>query len=406
AANLVSVGASLEHVHVPGRAADAAEERLAPGAVEVGMGIHNEPGSGRGRLDLPQLVDRMLAQLLDAKDADRAFLNVNSNEVVLLVNNLGGVSVLELGGITSEVVAQLGGKYGIHPVRILSGTFMTSLNGLGFSLSLLNVVNTDVGGPGMVELLDAPSEVTGWTAPIRKTTWEARNTATRTDDAGASREVKPSGLRMDAGAAMAALTDALERVIAAEPEVTRFDTVVGDGDCGIGLKRGAEAMLKHLGQKPLTGDAVVDVASIVPVVENTMDGTSGALYAIFLNALVHALRVLSPGDATPHLWADALEQSCKALSKYTPARPGDRTLVDALYPFVEVLGRTGDVKQAAEAARKAADETKGMQASLGRAVYVGGSGYEEVPDPGAWGLACFFLGLAGAKPADEGWEKI
>lgn len=137
-----------------------------------------------------------------------------------------------------------------------------------------------------------------------------------------------------------------------------------------------------------------------------MDGTSGALYAIFLNALVHALRVLSPGDATPQLWADALKQSCDALSRYTPARPGDRTLVDALYPFVEVLGKSGDVKQAAEAARKAADETKGMQASLGRTVYVGGSGYEEVPDPGAWGLACFFLGLAGAKPTDEGWEKI
>ena len=137
-----------------------------------------------------------------------------------------------------------------------------------------------------------------------------------------------------------------------------------------------------------------------------MDGTSGALYAIFLNALVHALRVLSPSDATPQLWADALKRSCDALSHYTPARPGDRTLVDALYPFVEVLRQTGDVKKAAEAARKAADETKGMQASLGRTVYVGGSGYEEVPDPGAWGLACFFLGLAGVKPADEGWEKI
>jgi dihydroxyacetone kinase len=35
----------------------------------------------------------------------------------------------------------------------------------------------------------------------------------------------------------------LERVIAAEPEVTKYDTIVGDGDCGIGLKRGAEGEL-------------------------------------------------------------------------------------------------------------------------------------------------------------------
>lgn len=126
-----------------------------------------------------------------------------------------------------------------------------------------------------------------------------------------------------------------------------------------------------------------------------MDGTSGALYAIFLNALVASLRGLSPGSATPDVWAKALKQSSDALARYTPARPGDRTLVDALHPFVEVLGETGDVEKAAEAAREAANKTKGMQASLGRSVYVGGSGYQEVPDPGAWGLACFFGGLSG-----------
>jgi dihydroxyacetone kinase len=71
--------------------------------------------------------------------------------------------------------------------------------------------------------------------------------------------------------------------------------------------------------------------------------------------------------------------------------------VDALYPFVDVLAQTGDVRQAAEAAQTAAEGTKGMKASLGRTVYIGGSGFEQVPDPGAWGLASFFLGLAGIK---------
>jgi dihydroxyacetone kinase len=80
--------------------------------------------------------------------------------------------------------------------------------------------------------------------------------------------------------------------------------------------------------------------------------------------------------------------------------------VDALYPFVDVLGQTGDVGQAAEAAQNAAEGTKGMKASLGRTVYIGGSGFEQVPDPGACGLAAFFLGLAGIKKVDEGWEKL
>ncbi|RWA07159.1 hypothetical protein EKO27_g7949 [Xylaria grammica] len=405
--NLVSVGASLEHVHVPGRAPPdpKAEGSLGADEVEIGMGIHNEAGSGRAKVQLPDLVKTMLSQLLDKNDKDRAFLNVNSNEVVLLVNNLGGVSVLELGGITTEVVKQLGGL-GIKPVRIISGTFMTSLNGLGFSISLLNVVNTEIGGPSMIQLLDYPSEATGWSVPISKNTWEAKNTNKREDASTSDQSIKLSGLKADSTAFTKALASGLEALISVEPEVTRFDTVVGDGDCGIGLRRGAEAVLKHLKESQATGDIVVDVANIVPVIETSMDGTSGALFAIFLNALVHSLRELSPGEATPQLWSNALKQSCRALSKYTPARPGDRTIVDALYPFVDTLGASGDIKEAAVASKKAAEGTKGMPASLGRAVYVGGSGFETVPDPGAFGLASFFLGLAGLTPNEEGWETL
>ncbi|KAH6840914.1 Dak1 domain-containing protein [Chaetomium sp. MPI-CAGE-AT-0009] len=408
AENLVSVGASLEHVHVPGRAKPDANsaEYLRDGEVEIGMGIHNEPGSSKEVVELPELVRKMLAQMLDQSDKDRAFVNVNSNEVVLLVNNLGGVSVLEMGGIVSEVAAQLEKSYNIRPVRILSGTFMTSLNGLGFSITLLNVVNTDIGGPSMIDLLDYPCEATGWSSPISKRTWEEKNTATREQDTSGGGDIKPSGLKMDGTAAQQALHRALEAVVAVEPEVTRYDTVVGDGDCGIGLKRGAEAILNHLQSHPLSGDAVVDLANIVPVVEREMDGTSGALYAIFLNALLASLRSQGEGEASPGVWASALKHSCEALSKYTPARPGDRTLVDALYPFVEVLAATGDIKQSAEAAQNAAYGTKGMKPSLGRTVYIGGSGFEQVPDPGAWGLASFFLGLAGINKVDEGWEKL
>ncbi|KAH8668027.1 Dak1 domain-containing protein [Tricladium varicosporioides] len=410
--NIVSVGASLDHVHVPGRAPPDpnSEESLSKEEVEIGMGIHNEPGSERAVVDLPELVKRMLKQMLDSKDGDRAFLNVNSNEIVLLINNLGGVSVLELGGITAEVVGQLEKTYNIKPVRILAGTYMTSLNGLGFSISILNVVNTNIGGPSMLQLLDAPCEATGWTAPISKETWEAKSTQTREDSAAWAEEVKPSGLKLDPEVTKKVLTAGLGRVIAAEPDITKYDTVVGDGDCGIGLKRGAESILKMLDSTPLIGDIVVDLSKIVQVVETTMDGTSGALYAIYLNSLATSLRSQSSSSqsATPQVFAAALKQASEALSKYTPAQPGDRTLVDALHPFVETLASTGDLRKAAEASRKGAEGTKGMKASLGRTVYVGGSGFEQVPDPGAWGLSEFFLGLAGikGKEGEEGYEMV
>ena len=180
--------------------------------------------------------------------------------------------------------------------------------------------------------------------------------------------------------------------------MTRYDSVVGDGDCGLGLKRGAEAVLKVLPSLS-SNDAMMAFAKIVPTVEQNMDGTSGALYAIFLNSLASNLRAqdsASPTPITTEIWAKALAMSIKDLGRYTPAQPGDRTLMDALAPFADVLEKTGDVKKAAEAAEEGAAKTKGMKASLGRSVYVGGTGFEEVPDPGAYGLSVFLSGIAEA----------
>lgn len=190
------------------------------------------------------------------------------------------------------------------------------------------------------------------------------------------------------------LVHALDCVIAAEPDITRFDTVVGDGDCGVGLKRGAEAVKKIL-TTSTTNDAALWLDDITACVESTMDGTSGALYAIYLNALAAALRrPRQEGAATSKVWASAARAASESMARYTPAKVGDRTLVDALEPFVDTLNRTLDVKKAAQAAEDGANKTRGIRASLGRTVYVGGEGYQEVPDPGAYGLAVFFKGLA------------
>ncbi|KAJ5558317.1 Dihydroxyacetone kinase [Penicillium sp. DV-2018c] len=397
--NLVTLGSSLEHVHVPGRGIP--EDSIPHGEVEVGMGIHNEPGSHRVKFDLVELVQRMLLQLLDHNDPDRCYVTRKpEDKFVLLINNLGGVSPLEIAGITDEVYRQLKRDYHIDMVRVIQGTFLTSLNGLGFSISLLKLAEHDVGaGKTMLELLDAPAEAVGWSAPINPSTWEHRNDEPVELTSSNLAEDIHSNLQLDPQTLQKALTTGLQRVIKAEPDITRYDTIVGDGDCGVGLKRGAEAILSHLTTNPPSTDIVSTLASIVTVVENVMDGTSGAIYAIFLNALANGLlaqNTQSPTKVTTEIWATALKSSLAALAKYTPAQKGDRTLVDALAPFIETLAETGDVRVAAEAARKGTEETKAMKASLGRSVYVGGEGewIGKVPDPGAYGLAEFLGGVA------------
>ncbi|KAL8683856.1 MAG: hypothetical protein Q9224_001148 [Gallowayella concinna] len=402
--NLVSVGASLSRVHVPGRSLQEAreeEERLGPGLVEIGMGIHNEPGCEKVKTDLPGLVKTMLAQLLDQHDEDRAYVKIEKgDDTVLLVNNYGGTSNLELSGVVTEIVGQLGQDYGLKPRRVISGTFFGSLNGPGFIISVLRLADNGLGaGKSMLELLDAPAEATGWTAAVKSETWEKeyeRVDATDEDDKGDSRS---TNLKVDPKQLQSSLRSGLEKLIASEAEVTRYDTIVGDGDCGVGLKRGADGIIEYLKNDDIPSDALTSLTRIAGIVEATMDGTSGALYAIFLNSLAANVRKqdsADPTDLTPSMWAQALDDSMKALGVYTPAQPGDRTLMDALVPFVETLKATGNTKQAAEAAKIGAEKTKGMKASLGRSVYVGGQGHTEVPDPGAFGLSQFLTGLAEA----------
>ena len=93
------------------------------------MGIHNE--SGHKRLSpvptLSDLVPQLLDLMTSISDPDRSFVPFKGNDnVVLLVNNLGGVSELELGSIVFEIKRQLEARW-FSISRILSGTYMVNL---------------------------------------------------------------------------------------------------------------------------------------------------------------------------------------------------------------------------------------------------------------------------------------
>lgn len=139
----------------------------------------------------------MLRQLLDQNDQDRAYVKWQpGDEFALLINNLGSVSVLELSGITDEVYQQLGRDYKIKPARIIQGTFLSSLNGLGFSISLLKLADTGLGpGKSLLDLLDAPAEAVGWSAPIHPSTWERRFDGPVETKKTISAEERPSNVK-------------------------------------------------------------------------------------------------------------------------------------------------------------------------------------------------------------------
>lgn len=111
-ANTVSVGTSLDHCHVPGRSKVAEDWGALPAeACEIGMGIHNEPGFKRLDKTPPasEVIKEMLNLLLNENDVDRHYLDFAKDDApIVFMNNLGGVSQLEMAALLEETLSQLG----------------------------------------------------------------------------------------------------------------------------------------------------------------------------------------------------------------------------------------------------------------------------------------------------------
>ncbi|KAG4427612.1 hypothetical protein IFR05_016904, partial [Cadophora sp. M221] len=185
------------------------------------------------------------------------------------------------------------------------------------------------------------------------------------------------------------ITAGCERVIKEEPTITEYDTIVGDGDCGYTLRDGAKQVMAYINKADLS-KLPSTLSDLVDNLEVNMGGTSGALYCIFLSSLAQSLQDSSN-------FAEALDGALESLLKYTRARLGDRTCLDCLIPFVETLKKTGDSEKALGEAEKGVENTKKLEAKLGRSSYLDESATRGVPDPGAYGLLMLLEGMVGAQ---------
>jgi hypothetical protein len=94
--------------------------------------------------------------------------------------------------------------------------------------------------------------------------------------------------------------------------------------------------------------------------------------SLFFTSWSRALRSSEPSSTST--LPRALAAALTSLSQYTPARPGDRTIIDALSPFCASLNTEETFEEAVKAAKHGAASTKGMKPKLGRATYVGDFG--------------------------------
>lgn len=141
--NIRSMGMAMTPCILPG--VGKAGFELGEDEVEIGMGIHGEPGVNREAISQAKdLADKLLSRILD--DYDYA-----GSEVAVMVNGLGGTPLMELYILYNEVEPLLAAK-GVKIHKCFVGNYMTSLEMAGCSLTLFKLDDE------LKQLLDAPAD--------------------------------------------------------------------------------------------------------------------------------------------------------------------------------------------------------------------------------------------------------
>ncbi|QBI54052.1 dihydroxyacetone kinase family protein [Streptomonospora litoralis] len=355
--------------------------------MELGLGIHGEPGLRRAPAQDPAgladvLVDTLLPELGEAA----------GKRAAVLLNGLGRTPYEDLFICYSRVHRRLAGA-GVSPHRPEVGEFVTSLDMAGLSLSVM-ILDDE-----LADLYGDPCQSPAFTATPAA---EPAVPEPRTAPAAAA---APSGAALagadhaaqGGGVAAEALAAALAAVEADEQELGRLDAVAGDGDHGQGMVRGLRAAVaaartceegdgaESAGRALLlAGTALADAAG----------GASGALYGLLLAEMGGALVEAGPVPVTAELAATAVGAAFDAVCELGGGAVGEKTMLDALAPFRDVLAeraRSGAVladawSAAAAAATDAARATADMPAKRGRAARLGERGKGHA-DAGATSLA-------------------
>ncbi len=344
--------------------------------MELGLGIHGEPGVRRTELQAANHVtETLLTEILQHGSF------ADERRVAVMVNNLGATTEMELAIVARHAASFLAAK-GRTVERIYAGTFLSSLDMAGISISVLGL-NED-----RLRWLDARTTAPAWPNAAKQRPGDpARQIAVEVSTAVSA----GNGAQTEAGRkTKQAIEAACQALLAAENELTEMDRVTGDGDLGVSMARAAKAVQDAVASYPLD-NAPATLKALGHTLRRTLGGSSGPLYGVLF---LRCGGVLEASSATGLAqWAEALDQGCQAISELGGAKPGDRTMLDALDPFVRTLQQDAGLKAmrdavlaAVEAAERGAEATAQMHPKLGRSSYLGVRvlGY---PDPGAKALS-------------------
>lgn len=369
------------------------------GRMAVGMGIHGEPGIEER--DIPSahdLAELFVSRLIEERPASIA--DNRGARVAVILNGLGSVKYEEL-FVTYRTVAQRLAAAGIEAVEPEVGELVTSFEMAGASLTLT--------------WLDAELEE-AWTSPAYTPAYRkgavvplAPRAADEIIDEVLDAIPQSTGASRETGVIVLAAIAAVKTVIDTNfVELGRLDSIAGDGDHGIGMQRGATAALaaaRDVAGRDAGAGTILTAAG--DAWADRGGGTSGALWGIALRTI--GTEIGDTDAPTAAAIAAAVTSARDAIANFGKAQLGDKTMLDALTPFVDALtaraaagdGTAEAWRAASVDAQAAADSTADLLPRIGRA-----RPHMEkslgTPDPGAISLALAIDAIASTLTTNQG----
>jgi triose/dihydroxyacetone kinase / FAD-AMP lyase (cyclizing) len=228
AKSIGSLGIALTTCTIPGQAPST---RLSESSTlyEVGMGIHGEAGREQ-RVLVPNnaantVADIMIEGILgnDATGLPCRLALQENDAVGVLLNNLGGLPVIETLIVVRQVIVNLKAR-GLRPIRVFNGPYMTSLEMAGCSLSLIRLTNDQY---DWTAALDYPSAPGAWVASTPLESILSGPTSIPYNAEGPEADVGRrvyGGFNVGSGT-IELLAGIATKIIELEPELTRLDEI-------------------------------------------------------------------------------------------------------------------------------------------------------------------------------------
>mmetsp|Transcript_23338 Transcript_23338/g.51291 ORF Transcript_23338/g.51291 Transcript_23338/m.51291 type:complete len:549 (-) Transcript_23338:270-1916(-) len=363
ASSVKSLGVSFSSCTKPGE--KPAEERMAENEMEVGLGIHGEPGYKRMQIGSADEVAKLMAESILPHVDQKA-------ELVLLITNLGAVPPLETSVMANSMLKHIKAKFLVGP-----GSLITSLDMNGIQACLLQLSGN------MEDRLLAPTPVRQWPGAVKPNMPKLLPLPLNPEPEKEQNPVRDESIDTK-------IKKVCEALIQAEKELNDLDLKVGDGDCGSTVRQGAEMVLAVLPQVSSSNPKKM-LAAIGRQLDK-LGGSSGVLLSIMFTTMAGCV---TPEDKwTVESMGPAFFEGVTTIMNVGGAQPGMRTMIDVFHPVAEAVKKGTAEADLAKLAQDKADATANIKSTnFGRAMYLNEESLSGFKDPGCVAAAIAIAAL-------------